>query len=104
MLNRSSSLMVLNFSYNRLGKDADEKDADEIIDMASRASVADQQKQVHENMHLQIKNICRSMDDMLIGDLSSSSVPQFQNGPRWSGLSFATGRGVGSTKQSGKKV
>ncbi|XP_073112707.1 uncharacterized protein [Elaeis guineensis] len=94
--------LFLYTSYNRLGKDADEKDADEIIDMASKASVADQQKQVQENIHLQIKNICRSMDDILIGDLKS--ISNSQNGSRWSGLSFATGREAASTKQSAQVV
>ncbi|XP_008796483.2 uncharacterized protein LOC103711937 [Phoenix dactylifera] len=101
--------LFLYTSYNRLGKNADEKDVNEIIDMASKASVADQQKQVQENIHLQIKNICRSMDDILICDLKSipdspSSAPQLQNGSRWSGLGFATGRGVASTKQSAQVV
>nr|XP_029119728.1 uncharacterized protein LOC105042765 isoform X2 [Elaeis guineensis] len=98
----SWSYIYFECSYNRLGKDADEKDADEIIDMASKASVADQQKQVQENIHLQIKNICRSMDDILIGDLKS--ISNSQNGSRWSGLSFATGREAASTKQSERYV
>ncbi|KAL5208658.1 hypothetical protein ABZP36_033093 [Zizania latifolia] len=40
--------------YYRLGANAEEKDAKEIIDMASKASVAEQQKQVQENVHYQL--------------------------------------------------
>lgn len=53
-------------SYNRLGKNADEADAEEIIDMASKASFTDQQMQVQENVHYQIKNVCTVMDEILL--------------------------------------
>ncbi|KAL9251605.1 hypothetical protein AKJ16_DCAP14832 [Drosera capensis] len=42
-------------SYKLLGREATEADAEEIIDIASKASLADQQKQVQENIHSQIK-------------------------------------------------
>ncbi|XP_072956101.1 uncharacterized protein [Typha angustifolia] len=94
--------LFLYTSYNRLGKNADEKDVDEIIDMANKASFTDQQKQVQENIHFQIKNICRIMDGILLSDInpdSSSSVSEFQNDSRCSGLGFAIGRGVTSANQ-----
>jgi hypothetical protein len=37
-------------SYYRLGENAEEKDAEEIIDLAGKASVAEQQNQVQENV------------------------------------------------------
>ncbi|XP_065852207.1 uncharacterized protein [Euphorbia lathyris] len=61
--------------------------------MSSKASVADQQKLVQENVHYQIENFCRSMDDILLSD-----VKKFEPGdapaaaPRPSGLSFAVGK------------
>ncbi|CAA7399120.1 unnamed protein product [Spirodela intermedia] len=89
--------LFLYTSYNRLGRNADEKDAEEIIEMAAKASVVDQQKQVHENVHSQIKVLCGAMDDILLPD--SDSVPgldhssAMSNGsPRRSGLSLAVGR------------
>lgn len=84
-------------SYNRLGKDADEADVDEIIDMANKASVDDQQKQVQENIHLQIKSFCMSMDELLLPDVKktnevSESPKQSNATPQRSGLSLAIGR------------
>ncbi|OAY78781.1 hypothetical protein ACMD2_08428 [Ananas comosus] len=86
--------LFLYTSYNRLGKNADEKDADEIIEMGSKASVSDQQRQVQENVHFQIKNISQTMDSILRPDTdrnTPNSVPDSQNGSRRSGLSFAIG-------------
>ncbi|MCD7448419.1 hypothetical protein HAX54_041910 [Datura stramonium] len=62
------NLLFLYTSYNRLGGNAEEADAEEIIDMANKASLADQQKQVHENVHSQVTNFCRYMDDILLLD------------------------------------
>ncbi|KAH1098682.1 hypothetical protein J1N35_015603 [Gossypium stocksii] len=66
------NLLFMYTSYNRLGKNADEADAEEIIDMASKASFTDQQMQVQENVHFQIKNFCTVMDEIL---LPGSAVP-----------------------------
>jgi hypothetical protein len=49
-----------------LGKNASEADAEEIIEMASKASVADQQMVVQENVHSQIKSFCTIMDEALL--------------------------------------
>ncbi|KAB2623997.1 hypothetical protein D8674_015657 [Pyrus ussuriensis x Pyrus communis] len=89
--------LFLYTSYNRLGRDADEADVDEIIDMANKASIADQQKQVQENIHLQIKNFCVSMHEVLLPDVKKLNVgtesPKQSNAStRRSGLSFAIGR------------
>ncbi|KAA8542794.1 hypothetical protein F0562_023946 [Nyssa sinensis] len=88
--------LFLYTSYNRLGRNADEADAEEIIDMAGKASFADQQKQVQENIHSQIKTFCTSMDDILLPDSSTlseplKSSPQMSSSPRRSGLSLAVG-------------
>lgn len=88
--------LFLYTSFNRLGECADEKDADEIIEMANKASVTDQQKQVQENIHFQAKIICKSMDEILCPDPtdisdSATSVPSLQTPPRRSGLGFAVG-------------
>ncbi|GAB2275291.1 hypothetical protein Dimus_010051 [Dionaea muscipula] len=64
--------------------------------MASKASLADQQKQVQENIHSQIKDFCAFMDDILLpvkttpGEAHESSN-QIKSAPRRSGLSFAIG-------------
>uniref|UniRef100_A0A5B7BCJ8 SET domain-containing protein 9 n=1 Tax=Davidia involucrata TaxID=16924 RepID=A0A5B7BCJ8_DAVIN len=88
--------LFLHTSYNRLGRNADEADAEEIIDMASKASFADQQKQVQENIHSQIKTFCTFMDDILLLDSKGineplKSAPQINSAPRRSGLSLAVG-------------
>lgn len=89
--------LFLYTSYNRLGMNADEKDADEIIEMANKAAFPDQQKQVQENIHFQVKNVSRLMDDILRPDLendanSSNSASEIQNNTRRSGLGLAIGR------------
>ncbi|GAB4850621.1 hypothetical protein Ancab_029930 [Ancistrocladus abbreviatus] len=88
--------LFLYTSYNRLGKDADEADAEKIIDMASKASLADQQKQVQENIHSQVKTFCMHMDEILLPQTKNlheclESSPQTNDTPRRSGLSFAVG-------------
>ncbi|KAI4328632.1 hypothetical protein L6164_020968 [Bauhinia variegata] len=92
--------LFLYTGYYRLGKNADEADADEIIDMASKASVIDQQTQVQENVHSQISEFCMFMDEILLpkekmtGDITSESSQQSNVFPHRSGLSFAVGRSV----------
>ena len=90
-----------------MGKDADETDAEEIIDMANKASVADQEVQVQENVHCQIKTFCTFMDEILLpnekimnGSLESSQ--QANSLPRRSGLGFAVGMGAQPTSHSGE--
>lgn len=90
-----------------MGKDADEADVDEIIDMANKASVDDQQKQVQENIHLQIKSFCMSMDELLLPDVKktnevSESPKQSNATPQRSGLSLAIGRNRPGDKHPGE--
>lgn len=90
-------------SYYRLGENAEEKDAEEIIDLASKASVDQQQKQVQENVHYQLRSICQAMDSFLHPD-SANDPPkdpsEGDNHSRRSGLSFAVG-GVGTANKQG---
>ncbi|XP_015952668.1 uncharacterized protein LOC107477200 isoform X1 [Arachis duranensis] len=58
--------LFLYTSYNLLGKNAEEADAEEIIEMADKASVEVQQMQVQENVHFQIKSFSTSMDKILL--------------------------------------
>lgn len=90
-----------------MGKDADEADVDEIIDMANKASVDDQQKQVQENIHLQIRSFCMSMDELLLPDVKktnevSESPKQSNATPQRSGLSLAIGRNRPGDKHPGE--
>ncbi|CAN6252458.1 unnamed protein product, partial [Urochloa humidicola] len=62
--------LFLYTSYYRLGENAEEKDAEEIIDLASKASVADQQKQVQDNVHYQLTHMCQAMDTILRPDVT----------------------------------
>ncbi|KAL2329145.1 hypothetical protein Fmac_022572 [Flemingia macrophylla] len=86
--------LFLYTSYNRLGKNADESDAEEIIKMANKASFADQQMQVQENVHSQIKTFCTCMDEiflpneMMMNDHLKLSQ-QANSSPHHSGLSSA---------------
>ncbi|XVF66999.1 hypothetical protein PTKIN_Ptkin10aG0085100 [Pterospermum kingtungense] len=84
-------------SYNRLGDNADECDAEEIIDMASKASLADQHKQVQENIHYQIKNFCTAMDQILLPAVNESLEPQSNANPSPSDLRSAVGRNSQTT-------
>ncbi|OMO99114.1 hypothetical protein CCACVL1_03923 [Corchorus capsularis] len=93
------NLLFLYSSYNRLGNDADEADAEEIIDMASKAPFYEQQKQVQENIHHQIKNFCTAMDEILLPDISQPQESQSNATPPQSGLSFAVGRISPSTNR-----
>lgn len=85
-----------------MGRDASDADIEEIIDMGSKAPLADQQEQVQENIYSQIKAFCTSMDNILRTDSKSTSesISAKQNaGPRRSGLSLAVGRSA-QTKTS----
>lgn len=75
--------------------------------MANKASVADQQKQVQENIHSQIKGFCMSMDEILLPDTENIDEalrlpPQSNAASRRSGLSFAVGRSGQPTNHPGK--
>ncbi|CAA7023463.1 unnamed protein product [Microthlaspi erraticum] len=81
-------------SYNRLGREAVETDAEEIIEMAGKATLSEQQKQVQENIHHQVENFCSFMDKILLPEVSkneSSSQSTNPPPPRQSGLTFAVG-------------
>lgn len=94
--------LFLYTSYYRLGEHSEEKDAEEIIDMASKASVVDQQKQVQGNVHYQLKHMCQAMDSILRPDIKndpSQSPSDTHNKSRRSGLSFAVGTGVSSANK-----
>ncbi|KAL8157539.1 uncharacterized protein LOC141674308 isoform X1 [Apium graveolens] len=94
--------LFLYTSYNRVGRDASDAEIEEIIDMGSKAPLADQQEQVQENIYSQIKAFCTSMDDILRPDFrsTSKSISTEQNAsPRRSGLSLAIGRSA-QTKTS----
>ncbi|KAH6765322.1 C5orf35 [Perilla frutescens var. frutescens] len=88
--------LFLYTSYNRLGKNAVEADADEIIEMASKAPLGEQQKQVQENLHEQISTFCTYMDDILRPDPkmvnTNDSSSETKTPPRRSGLGLAVGR------------
>lgn len=91
------------FSYNSLGKNADKADAEKIIDMATKASFADQQKQVQENIHNQIKNFCTAMDEILL-DVNEPEESQSKATSSRSGLSFAIGRNGPTTSHPGEYI
>ncbi|KAJ0679548.1 putative SET domain-containing protein [Helianthus annuus] len=96
--------LFLYTSYNRVGKDAEEADIEEIINMASKSDLADQEKQVQENIHSQITNFCTFMDHMLLPESKSDdeTSQQHTTAPRRSGLSLAIGRNVPPNTQVGK--
>lgn len=90
-----------------MGRNAEEADAEEIINIANKASVADQQKQVQENIHSQIKGFCTSMDEILLPDIENIDEalklpPPSDAASRRSGLSFAVGRNDKPTNHPGK--
>jgi hypothetical protein len=85
--------LFLYTSYNRLGRDAEEADIDEIVEMADKSPISDQEKQVHENIHTQIQTFCKSMDDILLDSTTKDVPAQEQNiATRRSGLSLAVGK------------
>ncbi|KAK4743038.1 hypothetical protein SAY87_001039 [Trapa incisa] len=84
-------------SYNCLGSDAEESDAEQIIEMAGKASVSDQQKQVQSNVHSQIISFCSFMDQILLKDANKKSQgpvdsPALGPAQQRSGLSLAVGK------------
>ncbi|KAJ3680273.1 hypothetical protein LUZ60_016551 [Juncus effusus] len=90
--------LFLYTSYNRLGEKAEEKDAEEIIQLASRASVTAQVDQVHENIHAQFKTICGAMDQVLVVPPDQSgSVTGPPKRTHKTGLSFAVGKAAKSS-------
>ncbi|CAH8271955.1 unnamed protein product [Arabidopsis lyrata] len=80
-------------SYYRLGREAEETDAEEIIEMAGKATLSEQQKQVQENIHYQVENFCSLMDGILLPDVrnNESGSQSTSPPPRRSGLTFAIG-------------
>lgn len=64
--------------------------------MASKASLTDQQKQVQENIHSQIRTFCKLMDEILLPvkkiEEQFESAAQTIKSPPQSGLRFAVGR------------
>lgn len=97
--------LFLYTSYNRLGRNADEADVDEIIDMANKSALAEQQKQLQENIHTQIETFCSSMENILLPDSMShdetfESSPERITAPRPSGLSLAIGVTPVNNKQA----
>ncbi|XP_076881873.1 uncharacterized protein LOC143530138 [Bidens hawaiensis] len=84
--------LFLYTSYNRVGKDAEETDIEEIINMASKSDLADQEKQVQENIHSQITNFCTFMDNILLPETKSHDETSQKHPTRWSGLSLAVGQ------------
>ncbi|OEL36398.1 hypothetical protein BAE44_0002584 [Dichanthelium oligosanthes] len=95
--------LFLYTSYHRLGENAEEKDAEEIIDLASKASVAEQQKQVQENVHYQLAQMFQAMDGILHPDVKndpSKDPSEAHSHSRRSGLSFAVGGAASAKTQS----
>lgn len=97
--------LFLYTTYNRLGVNADKKDVDEIIEMANKASISDQQRQVQENIQDQVKSICGAMDDILRPAITGtpnlvSSVSESPTTQRRSGLGLAIGRATTPIHQS----
>ncbi|KAL8035049.1 hypothetical protein ABFX02_12G072200 [Erythranthe guttata] len=100
--------LFLYTSYKRLGKNAEEADADEIIDMATKASVAEQEKQVQENIHAQMNTVCTYMDEILRPDpkIADTINPSSERNtaPRRSGLGLAVGMTPSSHDNPGAAV
>ena len=74
--------------------------------MASKASIVDQQKQVQENIHSQIRTFCTWMDEILLDSKStngtSESISQKNAVISRSGLSLAVGRMSSPNKNPGE--
>jgi len=83
-----------------LGKNASEADAEEIIEMATKASVVDQQMVVQENVHSQIKAFCTFMDEVFlpnekkVNDVSFELSQQTKILPQHIDLKSANGKCV----------
>ena len=92
-----------------MGKNADEADAEEIIEMASKASAAVQQIQVQENVHSQIKAFCAFMDEVLLLNGKGVNAPpdlsrQANAVPHCDRLSVAVARSDPPTDNPGELV
>ena len=59
-------LISIFFPTNCLGRDAEEAKAKEFNEMACKASLADQQMQVQENIHAHIKSFSMCIDEILL--------------------------------------
>ena len=75
--------------------------------MAGKASLADQQKQVQENIHTQLKTLCKGMDEILLPDTTSinespESTLQRNTALSRSGLGLAVGRMSPPNKRPGE--
>ena len=75
--------------------------------MASKASIANQQSQLQENVHGQIKSFSVTMDEILIPDAKrigdAHEMPQQPiAASHWSGLGFAVCRNGQPTDHLGK--
>lgn len=80
-----------------MGRDAEEADAEEIIEMAAKATLSEQQNQVQENIHYQVENFCSLMDEILLPDINKTeelneSESESRSPPCKSSPSFAIGR------------
>lgn len=90
-----------------MGKNADEANVEEIIELAGKTSFVDQQIQVHENVHSQLKMFCAFMDEILIPNEKRSNDPlglskESSVLPCRSGLSLAVGRSDSSPGNAGE--
>ena len=59
-------LISIFFLFNCLRRDVDEAKAEEFNEMACKASLVDQQKQVRENINAQIKSFSTCIDEILL--------------------------------------
>lgn len=87
-----------------MGKDAVESDADEIIEMATAAPLAEQQKQVQENIHSQVASFCEHMDSILLPTVFSDKNMESsaEKNSCHSGLSLAIGHSTQLNDHPGK--
>ncbi|KAK6928992.1 hypothetical protein RJ641_005197 [Dillenia turbinata] len=90
----------LNFSFNRLGRNADEADAEKIVERAVETRSFKWMNLVQENIHFQVETFCKSMDEILLPKANVSnkrpkSTSQMDSAPRRSGGSFAVGKSGG---------
>ena len=95
------------FLINYLGRDVDEAKAEEFNEMACKASLTYQQKQVQENIHAQIKSFSMCINEILL--LDTKRIGEAQElptqpiaAPCQSGAGFAVGRNGQSTDCPGK--
>ena len=90
-----------------MGRDADEAKIEEFNEMACKASFADQQKQVRENIRAQIKSFSMCIDEILlpytkrIGE-AQELPPHPIVAPCQSGLDFAVAKNGQPTNHPGE--